>query len=59
MPCVTSGTQKWKGDSPSFMERARVIMVEAVGSSILVRVHWPEYSRLMMIASISSIDAVA
>lgn len=59
MPCVTSGTQKWNGDSPSFMVRARVIMSEAVGSMMFVTVHWPEYRRLRMMASISSIDAVA
>lgn len=41
------------------MVRARVIMVEAIGFSILVRVHWPEYSRLIIIANMSSIDAVA
>lgn len=59
MPCVTSGTQKWKGDSPSFMARARVMIVEAIGFSMLMTVHWPECSRLIIIASISSIDAVA
>lgn len=38
-PCVTSGTQKWKGERPSFMARARVIIVEAIGFSMLVMVH--------------------
>lgn len=59
IPCVTSGTQKWKGDSPSFMARAKVIIREAVGFSMLVTVHWPECSRLIIMASISSMDAVA
>ena len=59
MPRVTSGTQKWKGDSPSFMARAVVIIVAAVGLNIFVIVHWPDYSRLMMIAIISIIEAVA
>jgi hypothetical protein len=38
MPCVTSCTQKWKGDSPSFMARARVKMVVAVGLIMFVTV---------------------
>lgn len=59
IPCVTSGTQKWKGASPSFMARAKVIIREAVGFSMLVTVHWPECSRLIIMASISSMDAVA
>lgn len=42
IPWVTSGTQKWKGDRPSFMTRAVVIIVDAVGLKILVTVHWPE-----------------
>lgn len=41
------------------MARARVIIREAVGSSMLVTVHWPECSRLIIMASISSMDAVA
>lgn len=31
IPWVTSGTQKWNGDNPSFIVRAIVIMVDAVG----------------------------
>lgn len=42
MPCVTSGTQKWNGDRPSFIVRARVMITEAVGLRIFVTVHWPE-----------------
>lgn len=42
MPCVTSGTQKWNGDKPSFIARASVIMVDEVGSSGFVVDHWPE-----------------
>lgn len=59
IPCVTSGTQKWNGDRPSFMVRARVMMAEAVGLRMFVMVHWPEWRRLIMIASMSSMDAVA
>ena len=36
MPCVTSGTQKWNGDSPSFMVRAIAITIDAVGLKIFV-----------------------
>ncbi len=39
IPCVTSGTQKWNGASPSFMARAKVIRTEAVGLDIWIRVH--------------------
>lgn len=31
IPCVTSGTQKWNGAIPSFMARAIVMSMEAVG----------------------------
>lgn len=30
IPCVTSGTQKWKGDIPSFMDRAIVIILAVI-----------------------------
>lgn len=59
IPCVTSGTQKWNGDRPSFMVRARVMIAEAVGLRMFVTVHWPEWRRLIIIDSISSMDAVA
>lgn len=39
IPCVTSGTQKWKGARPSFMASARVIRIEAVELEIWKRVH--------------------
>lgn len=39
MPCATSGTQKWNGARPSFMVRARVMMMEVVGFRVLVTVH--------------------
>lgn len=39
MPCVTSGTQKWNGDSPSLMARAIVISIDAVGLNRFVMVH--------------------
>lgn len=41
-PCVTSGTQKWNGDSPSFINRAMVINSEAVEFETFVIVHCPE-----------------
>src|SRR3712207_1022189 len=59
IPCVTSGTQKWNGVSPSFMARAEVMMMDAVGLKTFVIVHWLEYIRLMMIAIMRSMDAVA
>lgn len=59
IPCVTSGTQKWNGDSPSLMARAIVMSIDAVGLNILVMVHWPEYNKLITTAIMSSIDAVA
>ena len=58
IPCITSHTQKWNGDSPSFMVRAIVITIDDVGVKIFGIVHWPEYNRLMITAIISSIDAV-
>lgn len=39
IPCVTSGTQKWNGESPSFIVIARVKMVDAVGFIMFVIVH--------------------
>ena len=56
---VTSGTQKWNGDSPSFMVRAIVITTDTVGLKIFVMVHWPEYNRLRRKAIICNIDVVA
>lgn len=41
------------------MAKARVIIVEEIGLSMLVMVHWPECSRLVIMASMSSMDAVA
>lgn len=59
VPCVTSGTQKWKGASPSFMARAMVRIIEDVGLIMFVTVHWPEDIRLIVIARRRSMDAVA
>lgn len=42
MPWATSGTQKWKGASPSFMAMARVITMDAAGSKGFMVDHWPE-----------------
>ena len=59
IPCVTSGTQKWNGASPSFIAKAVVIMIDAMGLRSFDTVHCPECSRLMMIPIIRSIEAVA
>lgn len=56
---MTSGTQKWNGERPSFILRARVKIIDAVGLIIFVTVHWPVHSKLMITANISNIDAVA
>lgn len=56
---MTSGTQKWKGESPNFITKANVIKMDAVGFVMLVMVHWPEYSRFIIIANIRIIEAVA
>ena len=42
MSCVTSGTQKWNGAIPSFMVRAIVMSIEAVGLNSFITVHQPE-----------------
>lgn len=58
MPCVTSGTQKWNGAIPNFIARAIVISIDAIGLNSFITVHWPEYIKLIMMAIISSIEAV-
>lgn len=59
IPWVTSGTQKWKGESPSFIARAIVIVFDVIGLGVFSTVHWPVSSRLMMIPNMRSMDAVA
>lgn len=59
IPCVTSGTQKWNGESQSFIIRATVIIEDAVGLKILVVVRWLESIILIMIAIMRSIEVVA
>lgn len=59
IPWVTSGTQKWNGDSPSFIVRAIVIMVDAVGLISFIMDQWPVYNRLVIAAIMRSMDAVA
>lgn len=59
IPCVTSGTQKWNGANPSFIARAVVIMIDAMGLRSFDTVHCPECSRLMMIPIIKIMEAVA
>lgn len=58
MPCVTSGTQKWNGAIPSFIVRAIVMNIDATGLNSFITVHWPENIRLIIMAIISSIEAV-
>ena len=59
IPWVTSGTQKWKGDNPSFIDKATVIMLDTIGFRMFRAVHCPVNNRFMIIPSIRSIDAVA
>lgn len=59
IPWVTSGTQKWNGDSPSFIVRAIVIMIDAVGLINFMIDQWPVCNRLVIAAIMRSIDAVA
>lgn len=58
MPCATFGTQKWNEAIPSFMVRAIVISIDAVGLNNFITVHWPENIKLMITAIISNIEAV-
>lgn len=56
---MTSGTQKWKGATPSFMVNEAVIRRGGIWLLELTIVQWPEYIRLMRIAIIRIIEAVA
>ena len=58
MPCVTSETQEWNGAIPSFIVRAIVMSMEAVGLNNFVTVHWPENIKLIMAAIINSVEAI-
>lgn len=58
-PWVTSGTQKWNGDSPSFIVRAIVTMIDAIGLFNFIMDQWPVYNRLVIAAIMRSMDAVA
>lgn len=59
IPWVTSGTQKWNGDNPSFIVRAIVIIIDAIGLISFIIDQCPVYSRLVIAAIMRSIDAVA
>jgi len=59
LPCVTSGTQKWKGAIPSFIAMAVVMIADGRVLCIFIIVHCPEAIRSRVMASISSMDAVA
>lgn len=43
IPCLTSGTQKWNGESPLFIITVIVIITDAIGLGIFMIVHYPEY----------------
>ena len=58
MPHVTSGTQKWNEAIPSFMVRAIVKSMDAVGLDNFIMVPCPENIKLMITAIISNIEAV-
>lgn len=59
MPCINSGIQKWNRESPDFMTKIIVMMVDTVGLKIFVSVHCLEYIKLAIIAIIGSIYVVA
>ena len=59
IPCVTSGTQKWKGASPSFIARAIVIINEADVLEIWPVIHWFVVDALKIAENKIIIDAVA
>lgn len=59
VPWVTSGTHKWKGASPIFMDSAMVIIRDGIGARGLVRSHCPVFMKFMIALIISIIDAVA
>lgn len=59
IPWVTSGTQKWNGDNPSFIVRAIVIIIDDIGLISFIIDQWPVNIRLITAAIIRSMDAVA
>lgn len=59
IPWVTSGTQKWNGDNPSFIVRAIVIIIDDIGLISFIIDQWPVNIRLVIAAIIRSMDAVA
>lgn len=58
MPCVTSGTQKWKGAIPSFIVSAMVVVREISWLWGSVMFHCPECTALSTMVNISSMEAV-
>lgn len=59
IPCVTSGTQKWNGASPSFIANAIVIINEADVLEICPVIHWFVVDALKIAENKIIIDAVA
>ena len=58
-PCITSGSQKWAGASPSFIARATVRSVWASGSSSCRMLHWPVIWAFIVLEKRIRADAVA
>lgn len=58
-PCSTSGNQKWKGTSPSFIAIATVNSREEVGWASWVMSHWPVDHAFVMLENRRRAEAVA
>lgn len=59
IPWVTSGTHRWNGARPIFMDNAIVNIRDEIELYELVKVHWPVFMKLMIDPIIRIIDAVA
>lgn len=59
VPWVTSGTHKWNGASPIFIDRAMVSIRDEIGVKGLVRSHCPVFMKFIIALIISIMDAVA
>lgn len=58
-PWSTSGNQKWKGASPSFMAMAAVRIVHDVGQVSWVMSHCPVFHALVMLENRTRAEAAA
>lgn len=59
IPWVTSGTHRWNGASPIFIDSAIVNMIDEIWLDEFIRVHWPKFIKLMIDPIMRIIDAVA